>query len=99
MGRAEAQATAAQESLTRTRKELEETRKKEVKLRERLNEYLENKTNENRGGGGGSSHISLREATNKIDLYDKENKVLKAQNIALRQAALTQGGGAGALGQ
>ena len=82
MGRAEAQAAAAQESLARARKELEETRKREVRLRDKLKEFLDTEN-------GGGKLRDLKETTARLEQLERECEVLRAQNLALRKAAVT----------
>ena len=82
VGRAEAQAAAAQESLARARKELEETRKREVRLRDKLKEFLDTEN-------GGGKLRDLKETTARLEQLERECDVLRAQNLALRKAAVT----------
>ena len=82
VGRAEAQAAAAQESLARARKELEETRKREVRLRDKLKEFLDTEN-------GGGKLRDLKETTARLEQLERECEVLRAQNLALRKAAVT----------
>jgi chromosome segregation ATPase len=79
LSRSEAQAAAAQESLLRTRKELEDTRRKEVRLREKLKEILENET-------ASDKVKDLKQANDQIIALQREVDVLQAQNSALRMA-------------
>lgn len=87
MGRAEAQAAAAQEGLTRCRKELEETRKREVRLRDKLKEYLDTD-----GKGPGPGGRKVEEALLRIEQLEREVEVLRTQNLILRKSAATGGG-------
>ena len=87
VGRAEAQAAAAQEGLTRCRKELEETRKREVRLRDKLKEYLDTD-----GKGPGPGGRKVEEALLRVEQLEREVEVLRTQNLILRKAAATGGG-------
>lgn len=80
VGRAEAQAASASESLHRCRKDLEESRRKEGRLRDRLKELLE-------AEGGSDKVKDLRAATDRLKELERELEVAKAQNLALRRAA------------
>ena len=88
MGRAEAQAAAAQEGLTRCRKELEETRKREVRLRDRLKEYLDT---DGKGPGTGPGGRKGEEARHRVEQLERQVEVLRAQNLILRKSAATGG--------
>jgi hypothetical protein len=87
VGRAEAQAAAAQEGLTRCRKELEETRKREVRLRDKLKEYLDTD-----GKGPGPGGRKVEEALLRVEQLEREVEVLRTQNLILRKSAATGGG-------
>jgi hypothetical protein len=87
VGRAEAQAAAAQEGLTRCRKELEETRKREVRLRDKLKEYLDTD-----GKGSGPGGRKVEEALLRVEQLEREVEVLRTQNLILRKSAATGGG-------
>ena len=80
VGRAEAQAAAAQAGLTRCRKELEETKKKEVRMRDKLKEFLEGK-----GKDKAPSAVKLDEALSRIEQLETEGEVLRTQNLILRK--------------
>lgn len=69
-------------------RDLEESRKREVKLREKLKDYAE-------GQDGAAGHAESDRATsdlkNIIDRLQKESELLRSQNIALRRALANQG--------
>ena len=72
--KSELQMISAQNGYHRVRKELEATRKNEVRLRERLKEAL----------GGEGQKDSLAKARDRIEALEREVDVLKAQNSALK---------------
>lgn len=72
--KSELQMISAQNGYHRVRKELEVTRKNEVRLRERLKEAL----------GGEGQKDSLAKARDRIEALEREVDVLKAQNSALK---------------
>lgn len=81
LGRVEAQASAAQEALQRCRKELDDSKKKEVRLRDKLKDLLEADSNVIH------KDRSNKEAAAKIDQLEREAAILRAQNIALRKTS------------
>lgn len=85
LGRAEAQAGAAQEALQRCRRELEDSRKREVRLRQKLKD-LADKEAEN-----GSDQNSSKPAV--TDRLQREIEALRTENTILRQRVV-EGGGA-----
>lgn len=90
LGRAEAQAAAAQDALMRTRKEFEETKRKEIRLREKLREMLEKEQASAEGADGSRGmqghHGHGPGHGDQVRGIEEEAKVLRAQNIALRAA-------------
>ena len=78
LSRAEAQAASAMESLTRVRKELEESRRREAQLRSKLKESTEESVNDS-------------VLQDKIQGMRKEIDLLKAQNEALRKESSSGG--------
>jgi cell wall assembly regulator SMI1 len=82
VGRAEAQAVAAQEGLTRCRKELEETRKREVRLREKLRDQLD--------GDGKRLGRKEEDTADRYDQLERELELLRTQNLILSKG--TAGG-------
>ena len=83
VGRAEAQAVAAQEGLTRCRKELEETRKREVRLRDKLRDQLD-------GDGKRLGRKGEEDTADRYDQLERELELLRTQNLILRRGT---GGG------
>lgn len=73
---------AAQEGLTRCRKELEETRKREVRLREKLRDQLD--SDGKRLGRKGE------DTADRYDQLERELELLRTQNLILRKG--TAGG-------
>ena len=99
VGRAEAQAAASQEALGRARKELEETRKREIRLRDKLKEIVDV---DGPGGGSAGSIGGLgnkvkegREAILRIEQLERETEILRAQNLVLRKSAMEDDGPVG----
>ena len=80
MVRSEAQAASALESVSRLRKELEESRKKEAQLRGKLKDMAEGGSAPP-AGSGGDKEVSQE----KMEALRKEVQVLRAQNVALRR--------------
>ena len=80
IGASEASAATAQQALQKVRKELEDSRRKESRLRDKLKELLETE-------GGADKLRDLKVVTERADTLEKEVEVLRAQNIALRKAA------------
>ena len=80
IGHSEAAAATAQNALNKTRSDLEESRRKEFRLRDKLKELLET-------DGGADKLRDLKGATERGDTLQKECEVLRAQNLALRRAA------------
>lgn len=72
--KSELQMISAQNGYHRVRKELEASRKNEVRLRERLKEAL----------GGEVAKDTLAKARDRIEALEREVDVLKAQNAALK---------------
>ena len=82
VARAEAQASAAQEALHRCRRDLEESRRKEVRLREKLKDIG------GRADGEGEG-VSERGTTSKptaagLERLQREIEILRSENVALR---------------
>lgn len=73
---------AAQEGLTRCRKELEETRKREVRLREKLRDQLD--------GDGKRLGRKGEDTADRYDQQERELELLRTQNLILRKG--TAGG-------
>jgi cell wall assembly regulator SMI1 len=73
---------AAQEGLTRCRKELEETRKREVRLREKLRDQLD--------GDGKRLGRKGEDTADRYDQLERELELLRTQNLILRKG--TAGG-------
>lgn len=82
--KAEAQLANAQGAYHRLRRELEDSRKKEVRLKEKLKEALE--------GGGGAGKESVAKFREAIESLERENDLLKTQLAALKPSS---GGGGG----
>ncbi len=80
IGASEANAATAQQALNKTRKELEDSRRKEYRLREKLKELLETE-------GGADKVKDLKAANERAETAEKEVELLRAQNLALRKAA------------
>ena len=88
VGRAESTASAAQEALTRCRKDLEDSRKRELKLRDKLKEVIAS------GGSSKNSRDTKNDSStndgtvtrSQVEQMQRELDVLRAQNIALREA-------------
>lgn len=78
VGRAEAQALAAQEGLSRCRKELEETRKREVRLREKLRDQLD-------GDGKRLGRKGDDDSADRYDQLEREVELLRTENLTLRK--------------
>lgn len=80
VARAEAQASAAQEALQRCRRDLEESRRKEVRLREKLKDIG------GRGDGEGESERGAmgRPSAASMERLQREIEILRSENIALR---------------
>lgn len=76
VGRAESQAAASQDSLNRTRKELEESRKKELRLRDKLKELMELQHD---------NHTDIDKTH--VENIERELEILRTQNLTLRKAA------------
>lgn len=90
--KAEQAAASAQNSYYRVRKDLEESRKKELRMREKLKEFLSGEGGE---GGSGGGREALAKARERIEHLEREVDLLKAHNAALRKndsAAAARGG-------
>ena len=74
---------AAQEGLSRCRKELEETRKREVRLREKLRDQLD-------GDGKRLGRKGDDDTADRYDQLERELELLRTQNLILRKGT---GGG------
>jgi centrosomal protein CEP290 len=101
IARAEAQAAAAQEALQRCRKDLEDSRRKEVRLRDKLREMLaaqhvededEEEADEHKADDTGSKRpqtaggaSSQTKSGQKIQALQREIDTLRVQNEALRK--------------
>jgi len=80
IGASEAAAATAQSALNKVRKDLEDSRRKEGRLRDKLKELLETE-------GGADKVKDIKAAQERADAMEKEIEVLRAQNLALRRAA------------
>jgi uncharacterized phage infection (PIP) family protein YhgE len=80
----ETQAQTIQVAYHRVRKELEESKRKEVKLKDKLKEFLG-------GDGTGSGTASeLRKAKDRISILEKELDLLQTQNFAMKRGNFRQ---------
>jgi centrosomal protein CEP290 len=95
VGRAEGVAAAAQEALGRCRRELEDSKKKEMRLRDKLKDTLA------AGGGKGGEDTDVaatgKSSGGRASQLEREIEVLRAQNVALRKA-VEEGGGSSSSG-
>ena len=80
IGASEASAATAQSALNKVRKDLEDSRRKEGRLRDKLKELLETE-------GGADKVKDIKAAQERAETMEKEVEVLRAQNLALRRAA------------
>lgn len=78
---AKAQCASVEESLQRVRKDLEDSRRKEARLRDKLKESLEAE-----GGKGSDKAREIKVTTDKLAASEREIELLRAQNVALRRA-------------
>jgi hypothetical protein len=85
VGRAEARAVAAQEGLNKARKELEEVRKRELKIKEKLKEFLDLQGLDIEGG---LKFKNLKEVSIRISNMEEEIEVLRAQNLLLKHGGI-----------
>lgn len=76
VGRAEARAVGATEGLNKARKDLEETRKREIKLKDKVKEFLELHGEMGGGGAGDLKSKNLKEVSIKIVNLEEEIEVL-----------------------
>lgn len=83
--KAEQQAVHAQNVAARYRKELEEARKKEVRMREKLKEFVGGATlGETDAGKAGGKKDSLHKLKERLEAMERDNELLRAQ-LALYQ--------------
>jgi len=85
MARAEAQASAAQEALHRCRRDLEESKKREVRLREKVKDLTGR-------GEGGEREVSTNLQAQATERLQREVELLRSENNALRRAMVGGGG-------
>eukprot|EP00981_Chlorochromonas_danica_P012527 scaffold5121_cov223-Ochromonas_danica.AAC.5 len=79
--------TMAEQTVTRLRRDLEESRRKEARLREKMRELLDQQASDTAGGGAagkGKKDLAVR-AKERIDQLEREVEMLKAQNAAMRR--------------
>ena len=90
MQNAQELAATAQQSLAHCRKERDESIKKEVRMREKLKEFLSDEREKNADGGAGGVTDSISKQLNdfkeKVKQLEKNTEILRIQNMALRRA-------------
>lgn len=85
MQNAQELAATAQQSLAHCRKERDESLKKEVRMREKLKEFLSDAEDKENSEGGNLGQ-QLKDFKDKVRQLEKNAEVLRIQNMALRRA-------------
>jgi len=85
MQNAQELAASAQQSLAHCRKERDESLKKEVRMREKLKEFLSDAEDKENSEGGNLGQ-QLKDFKDKVKQLEKNAEVLRIQNMALRRA-------------